>query len=68
MATTITYLNADMTLTITTPAQLGLPEINCVYDMANNGAINDANAADCFERLVQVSERLESRPLQGVEI
>jgi len=74
VAATITYRNADMTLTIVTPEQIGLPASNCAYDMANNGQSDEATVADCFARLVEVSDRLDTNsvnlaiPLQGVRI
>ncbi len=74
LATTITYLDADKSLTINTPDQLGLTELICVYDMGNDGSTDEATAAECFDRLVEVSDRLEpsdanlSPPFQGVEI
>ena len=74
VATTITYLNADMTLTINTPEQVGLPASSCAYDMANDGQIDATIAAECFERLEEVIGRLNSGDVnptsffQGIEI
>ena len=58
LATTITYRHANMTLTVTTPEQIGLAASHCTYDMANNGQTDEATAAVCLERMVEVSGRL----------
>ncbi len=67
LATTVTYRTADMSLTITTPEQVGLAASSCTYDMANDGQSTEATAAECFTRMNEVSERLGSSQVnQGI--
>ncbi len=74
VATIISYRNEDRMLTITTSEQLGLAASNCTYDMANNGQSDEVTAAECFARLVESIDRLESNfvtitlSVQGVSI
>jgi len=60
LATNISYTQNDMTLSITTPEQIGEPASNCRYDMANDGQpISNDDVAVCSARLNEVISRLD---------